>query len=64
MPDTLVNEFIARRQAGEPFRQSLKEAIFQAKSGGDGEDFLDPEAGEPFKLWKFNLRPVDDDEPR
>jgi hypothetical protein len=64
MPDTLINEFIARRQAGEPFGQSLKEAVFQAKTGDGGPAFLDPDAGEPFKLWKINMRPVDDDEPR
>lgn len=65
MPDSLINEFINRRQAGESFRSSLKESIFQAKSSiGEEHAFPDPEAGPPFKLWKIHMRPVDDDEPR
>jgi potassium channel subfamily K len=61
MPQSLVNEFLAQKAAGNPVRYSLKEAIFQAKPP-------DLEAGQvddkpKFKLWKIRMRPVDDDEP-
>jgi hypothetical protein len=64
MPDSLVNEFFNQRDAGEPFRKSLKNAVFQAKSRiGDAQNYEDPEAGPKFQLWKIDMRGLDDDDP-
>jgi potassium channel subfamily K len=61
MPQSLVHEFLSQKAAGNPLRQSLKEAIFQAQppdiEAGQAED------GPKFKLWKVRLRPKNDDEP-
>ena len=60
MPQSLVNEFFERRQSGDPFRLSLKEAVFQAKSSiGPGQE--DPNA-KKFQLWKVHMRDIVDDE--
>jgi hypothetical protein len=60
MPQSLVNEFIDRRKAGEPLGSSLKEAIFQAKS----TEYYDDSDGEPkFELFKLNMRGLFDQEP-
>ena len=65
MPQSLVNEFISRRKNGEPLRNSLKEAVFQAKSPGWDDDYEDDvETGEKkFKLFKIKMRGLVDAEP-
>src|ERR1700761_6040608 len=60
MPQSLVHEFLERRESGNTFRHSLKEAIFQAKPPDleAGE-----EDGEKFQLWKVRMRGLNDEEP-
>jgi hypothetical protein len=63
MSQSLVNQFIDRRNAGEKLGNALKESIFQAKP--PAIDFNDELEGgkEPFKLWKIHMRPLVDDLP-
>lgn len=61
MPQSLVHEFLEQKAAGNPFRHSLKEAIFQAKPPDVEAGQIDDEP--KFKLWKVNMRPVNDEEP-
>jgi hypothetical protein len=64
MPQSLVNEFFNRRKNGEGFRQSLKEAVFQAKPTDWTEYEDDEEYKEKnFKLFKFNPRGLVDANP-
>jgi hypothetical protein len=63
MPQTLINEFIDRRKAGEPLPSSLKNAIFQATSVTSDFSYDEEEAGNKFQLWKVNMRGLIDDEP-
>jgi potassium channel subfamily K len=62
MPQSLVHEFLDQRAGGNKLRASLKEAIFQAKPPdielGDVED-----APPKFKLWKVQMRGLQDDDP-
>jgi hypothetical protein len=62
-PQSLVNEFISRRRNGERFGESLKEAVFQAKSAAWGDFDDEEEKGEKFKLFKIHMRGLVDDEP-
>jgi hypothetical protein len=64
MPQSLVNEFIERRQCGEDLGTSLKKAIFQAKTSignipGDDEE----KASRSFKLFKVKMRGLIDNDP-
>lgn len=62
MPDSLVNEFARRRKEGQAFGKSLKNAIFQAKPALL-DDLEGGEKKKKFKLWKVNMRNVEDDQP-
>lgn len=60
MPQSLVNEFFSQREAGNPLRRSVKEAIFQAKPPDIEEGEVDDVP--KFKLWKVQMRGLNDDE--
>jgi hypothetical protein len=60
MSQSLVNEFIDRRKAGEPLGSSLKEAIFQAKTI---EYYDEDDEESKFELFKMNMRGLLDEEP-
>ncbi len=62
MPQSLVNEFIERREEGDKFRTALNKAIFQANTSiGYVPD--DEEKGKQFKLFKMEMRGRMDDDP-
>jgi hypothetical protein len=68
MTQSLINDFIERRKAGEPLSTSLKNAIFQARGAeddsSDSSDSEDSDDGKPrFKLFKVNMRGLVDDDP-
>ena len=63
MPQSLIDEFTDRKQAGQPFGKALKNAIFQAKPADLDLEFGEGQKKKIFKLWKVRMRGKDDDEP-
>lgn len=63
MPQSLIDEFTDRRQAGQPFGTALKNAIFQAKPTALDLEFGEGQKKKRFRLWKVRMRGKDDDEP-
>lgn len=63
MPQSLIDEFMDRRQAGQPFGTALKNAIFQAKPAVLDLEFGEGQEKKKFRLWKVRMRGKDDDEP-
>jgi potassium channel subfamily K, other eukaryote len=58
---SLLDEFSGRREAGQGFGKSLKNAIFQAKSSL--LDLDDDRKKPKFKLWKVHMRSRHDEDP-
>jgi len=63
MPQSLIDEFTDRRQAGQPFGKAIKNAIFQAKPAVLDLEFGEGQKKKRFRLWKVRMRDKDDDEP-
>ena len=58
---SLLEEFADRRESGQGFGKSFKNALFQAKTSL--LDIDDEEKGQKFKLLKIRMRGRHDDDP-